>query len=273
MKPLVSVVITTKNEAKNIGRCIRSVKKQSYPQELIEIIVVDNNSTDRTVEIAKKYTELVFNRGPERSAQRNFGMINKSTGDYAMFIDADMILSPKLIAECVAKIKSDKKIIGLYIPLRWIGNNWIIKSRGFEREFYDNTCLDAVRFVRKKEFVAIGGFDDKLYAGEDWDLDRRIRNTGKVDFVKAKLFHMEDENINLKEIIGKVNYYSDNLSIYVKKWGENDKEIKKQLGFFYRLFVVFFEKKKYKKLLRHPIISVKMYFLKFIMGVYYLKRR
>jgi len=56
MLPIVSVVITTKNEENNIENCIKSVKNQAYPPELI---VVDNNSTDRTKELARKYTDKV----------------------------------------------------------------------------------------------------------------------------------------------------------------------------------------------------------------------
>lgn len=67
---LISVIITTKNEEKNIGKCLESVLAQTYPAGNIEIIVVDNGSTDKTKEIAIKYTEKVFNGGPERSAQK-----------------------------------------------------------------------------------------------------------------------------------------------------------------------------------------------------------
>ncbi len=69
--PLVSVIVTTKNEERNIENCLKSIRNQTYKN--IEIIVVDNNSDDRTKEIAKKYTAQVFNHGPERSAQRNLG--------------------------------------------------------------------------------------------------------------------------------------------------------------------------------------------------------
>lgn len=94
MNPLVSVVITTKNEERNIESCIKSILEQSYQN--IEIIVVDNYSTDKTKEMALKYTDKVYDKGPERSAQRNYGMIDKSNGEYVMFVDADMILSPDL---------------------------------------------------------------------------------------------------------------------------------------------------------------------------------
>jgi len=81
---IVSTIITTKNEAKNTGNCLRSIKNQTYlfhrnevtlrdPEDRIEIIVVDNNSTDGTKGIAKRFTDKVYNYGPERSAQRNFG--------------------------------------------------------------------------------------------------------------------------------------------------------------------------------------------------------
>jgi len=102
--PIVSVIITTRNEEKNIENCLKSIKEQTYPQEEIEIIVVDNNSTDRTKEIVARYTEnpsgngfafhgvKVYNFGPERSAQRNFG-VQEAEGKYILYLDTDMILS------------------------------------------------------------------------------------------------------------------------------------------------------------------------------------
>ena len=50
-RPLVSVVITTKNEEENIGRCLESIKKQTYQQNRIEIIVVDNNSENKIIDL------------------------------------------------------------------------------------------------------------------------------------------------------------------------------------------------------------------------------
>lgn len=67
---LVSIVITTKNEEENIASCIESTKKQNYPEEKIEIIVVDNDSADNTKTIARKYTDKVFNHGPKDRLKR-----------------------------------------------------------------------------------------------------------------------------------------------------------------------------------------------------------
>ena len=276
MNPFVSIVITTKNEEKNIKNCLESILKQTYPRDKIEIIIVDNNSTDRTKEIASVITSEAkqsirfFNRGPERSAQRNFGMIQKAQGEYVMFIDADFILEKDLIEECVKNVKKDNGLIGLYIPLRWVGNNWIIKARGFEREFYDGTVLDAARFIKKDIFIKESGFDERLFAGEDWDLDKRIKKYGKIGLIKSKFLHHEDESINLKDFLRKIRYYSGNLSIYINKWGKNDKDIKKQFGILYRYFIVFFENGKWQKLISHPILTFKMYWLKLLIGVSFL---
>lgn len=268
--PLVSVVITTRNEEKNIRNCLESVKCQSYPR--IEIIVVDNNSTDSTQQLAAEYTPHVYNKGPERSTQRNFGMINVAKGKYVMFVDADMILSHGLIQEALNKIESDRSLVGLYIPLRWVGSNWIIKSKGFEREFYDATCLDAVRFIKRNVILKIDGFDDRLYGGEDWDLDRRIRGIGEVDIIDSVMYHYEDEDITLRKYLKKMLYYSKNMDIYIEKWGKADSEIKNQFGLWYRYFVVFIEKGKWKKILRYPSLAIGMYWLKFLVGFVFLFR-
>lgn len=271
--PSISVIVATKNEEKNIENCLKSISEQTYPRNKIEIIVVDNNSIDRTKEMAKKYTDKVYNKGPERSAQRNFGMIDIAKGKYAMFIDADMVLSQRLIEESVNKMEKNKDLVGLYVPLRWVGNNWIIKVKGFEREFYDATCLDAVRFIKRDVVVKMGGFDERLYAGEDWDLDKRTRKVGKVSIIKSKMYHHEDKDINLKEYFKKRRYYSNNMDVYIRKYGADDPDIKKQFGLWYRYFGVFMKNGKWKKLLRHPLLTLRLYLLKFMVGIQYLIRK
>ena len=274
---LISIIINTKNEAKNIEKCLKSVIGQSFPAENTEIIVVDNNSTDKTRQIIDQFSERlaplnlkVFNRGPERSAQKNFG-VEKSQGEYFLHLDADMVLSENVVKECVEEVSRDKNIIALYIPEKIIGRGFWGKVRNFERGFYDATAIDAVRFIRKDKFLETGGFDEKLYAGEDWDLDKRLKKLGKFDIIKSPLYHNESE-FSLKKYLAKKKYYSKNLDVYIEKWGKNDPDIKKQFGFFYRFFDVFIEKGKWKKLLRHPFLAIGMYFLRILVGVKYITR-
>ena len=101
---LVTAIITTKNEALVIKRLIDSILKQSYRN--IEIILVDNNSTDKTKQIAKNMGLQVLNKGPERSAQRNFG-VKKSHGRYFMILDADMELQKDVVKECIEIIEKN----------------------------------------------------------------------------------------------------------------------------------------------------------------------
>ena len=79
--PVVSVIVTTRNNEATIKACLDSIVGQSYRP--IELIVVDNQSTDNTKAIAENYAKLLFDKGPERSAQRNFAA-KKASGKYIL---------------------------------------------------------------------------------------------------------------------------------------------------------------------------------------------
>lgn len=269
--PLISITITTKNEEKNIDHCLKSIKKQTYPQRKLEIIVIDNNSTDKTKKIAQKYTDKVFNKGPERSVQRNLGMLKKSQGKYLMFLDADMTLSPLLIEKAVNKLENSS-LVALYIREIILGNSFWNKVRCFERSFYNATVIDCVRIIKKSVFEKTNGFDPSLIGPEDWDLDKKIRNLGKVEVLNKKravIYHHE-ERFNLKKYLEKKNYYAKSFQTYIKKWGKDDFDIKKQFGFKYRYLNVFMEKGKWKKMISHPILTGGMFFLRIMVGVIFL---
>ena len=268
---MVSVVVTTKNEENNIANCLQSIRNQTYPEEKIEIIVVDNYSSDKTIKMAKKFTDKVYTKGPQRSVQLNFG-VQKAKGEYILYPDADMILSEKVIIECVDKCENED-YVALYIPEKIIGNGFWIDVRDFERSFYNATCIDAVRFVRRDKFLETGGFDENLDFGlDDWDFDRRVKEVVKVGIINASLYHNEGR-FSLKRYLKKKGRYSKTFNKYVQKWGKDDPKIKNQLGIWYRLFGVFIEDGKWKKLLRHPIKTFGMYFLRFMVGITYLRSR
>ena len=293
--PLVSVVITTKNEEKNIGNCLQSVAEQSYGN--IEIIVVDNISTDKTKEISRKYTDFVFDKGPERSAQRNFGMINIASGKYVMFLDADMILSQYLIEQCV-KTMEEKGSLALHIPEIILGKSYFSKVRRFERSFYDGTVIDGARFFKKNIFVAVKGFDESMSGPEDWDIDKKVKQLGPIELLQREvkpspvekkwimkkfietrgvsvpepenvIYHNESE-FDLKKYLSKKKYYVQSFDTYIEKWGKTDPDIKKQFGLPYRFFTVFF--RKWEVCLHDIHLLLGMYFLRFLVGVQFLCR-
>lgn len=289
-KNLVSIIVTTKNEEKNIENCLLSIKSQTYKP--IEIIIVDNFSTDRTKEIAVKYTNLVYEKGPERSAQRNYGMIEKSSGEYLMYVDADMILSPSLLEGCVMAFQNNPEWVALHIPEVILGKNFWSKVRRFERFFYNGTVIDGARFFRKEFFLKTGGFDLSFSGVEDWDMDKMIKKFGKIGLLSfrenipeksslhsfltrhgikpsrygACIYHNESEFL-LTKYLKKKKYYAETFSPYIEKWGKSDQDLKKQFGFLYRYFIVFLENGKWKRLLMHPILTTGMYFLRILVGL------
>jgi len=263
---MVSVVITTKNEEKNIENCLRSIKGQTFKN--IELVVVDNFSEDKTVEVAKKYGAKVYFKGPERSSQRNYGA-QVSSGKYLLYLDADMILSLNVIKECVEKCEIDS-VDALYVPERIVGDGFWIKVRDFERSFYTGTVVDAVRFIRKDLFERVEGFDESLIGPEDWDFDRRIRKIGRTGIVNSALYHNEG-SFSMKGYLKKKNYYTDGIKNYIRKWGADDPETIRQTGVWYRLMGVFVEKGKWKKLIRHPLFTIAMYCLRLRVAVGYLQ--
>ncbi|MFH1744569.1 MAG: glycosyltransferase [bacterium] len=262
--------MTTKNEEKNIENCLKSVLRQTYPRDKIEIIVVDNNSVDKTKEISLKYTEKVFDNGPERSAQRNYG-VKQSQGDCFLYLDADMILSENVVADCVEHVLKREDVVGLYIPEIIMGKSFWCQSRRFERSFYNGTVIDCVRFVRKNKFLEVGGFDETMSGPEDWDLDKKLKKLGKVELIKTPIYHNEGE-FNLKKYLDKKSYYIKSFDKYIEKWGKNDPDVRKQFGLWYRYFLVFVEDGKWKKLLVHPILTCGMFMLRFLVGVRFLMR-
>ena len=295
VNPLVSVIVTTRNEERNIGNCLQSIQLQTYKS--IEIIVVDNNSTDRTQDIARSFTDVVVNKGPERSAQRNHGICDLATGQYVMFIDADMILSPTLIAECLKVIQIDDAV-ALHIEEVILGRGVLAKIRRFERSFYSGTVIDGARFFLRSIFIEIGGFDKSLPPGpEDWDLDKRLKKHGRIalvenhgqeynwnlqSFVEKRgvffnkhfigIYHNEDEQ-SLMQYLRKKSYYAPSMAVYINKWGSRDSDIKRQLGIRYRFFGVFFNRKSVRKIVRNPEKIIGVLVLRLLVGMFYLFKK
>ena len=258
---LVSVIITTKNSSRTLEKCLISIKDQIY--ENIELIVVDNNSLDNTKEISKKYTDKVFNKGPERSSQRNFG-VDKSKGKYVLIHDSDIYFHPNSVKECVEVVEKDK-CDAVILPEISIGEGFWTKVKAFERSFYiGNDYIEAARFFDKEVFLKIGGFDENLFAGEDWDLTARLRDKGyKISRVKSLLKH-DEGRLSFFGSSGKKRYYSKNFfEVYAKK---NPKYFKKQMNIFDR----FPPDKILIKGIRHPVLFLGMVLMK---GVEYFRAR
>lgn len=251
--PLVSVIIPTKNSSRTLEACLESIKNQTY--ENIELIVVDNNSTDNTKEIAKKYTNKVFNYGSERSAQRNFGA-EQAKGEYLLIHDSDIYFNVDSVKECV-ELSQAENCDAIILPEKSIGIGFWAKVKAYERSFYvGNDLIEAPRFFKRAVYEKLGGYDESLYAGEDWDLTIRFRDAG-YKISRAKIFIEHDEGkMDLFGSSRKKKYYASNFfAIYAK---EHPREFKKQMSFFVRFPL----NKIIKQGLNHPILFSCMIFMK-----------
>ena len=154
-RPLVSVIVTTRNNQATLDACLGSVTAQTYTP--LELIVVDNNSTDGTADIARRYTKQVLNKPPERSVQRNFG-VARARGQYVAIIDSDMELEPEVIAACVAGVQNNSKAVAAIIPEESFGQGFWAQCKRLERSFYVGVdWIEAARFFDRQTYMAAGG--------------------------------------------------------------------------------------------------------------------
>jgi len=121
--PQLSVVIATKNEEKNIRECLESIRRGEWVDE---IIVVDDVSTDKTVEICREYTDKIFVNDSKGSFHKNKNLgIEKAIGEWILSIDADERVGPELAEEIRKAITKSEKV-GYYISRKnYFLGKWI----------------------------------------------------------------------------------------------------------------------------------------------------
>lgn len=257
--PLISIIIPTHNSAGHLKILLDSVRKQK--SDKVEIIVVDNKSSDNTLNLTLAYNASIIKcegLPPQVAKQRNLGA-KSARGVYLYFMDHDMELSSGFISHFSKKISNPKfsEIDAWYIPEKIISNSkLLVTARNFEAEFINNTVVSAARLIKKTTFDKSDGFDPRLSSGPaDWDFDLQLRKVNsKFDVFDKNVYHHE-ENLNIRSYIFKKTNYISGEEIYKKKWKTQkrfyDDVVRRQYSLKYRIFWVFIENGKWKKLLRH----------------------
>lgn len=256
----ISVIIPVYNEQDKIEDCLKYLSKQTYRK--IEIILVDDCSTDKTVLKAKKINSslnlnlkiIQLNKHAERGIARNIGA-KKATGDYLFFIDADMSLSMNVIDECIQFIKDNSDIKALIIPEKSIGEGFWAKCKQLEKKCYlGDETIEAARFFEKETFWKVGGWDSKMISGEDWDLTRRIRSKYKIGRIKSFIYHHEYK-LTLWRTIKKKFYYGFVSGAYLEK---NPLSIRTFILFVFRPSFI----RNWRLIIFDPLHGIGMFFLK-----------
>ena len=191
----LSVIVPAWNEEKRIGTAIASLQRAAavYERErggATEIIVVDNNSSDRTSSVARHCgVTVVFEPINNIGKARNTGA-KAATGKFIAFCDADNEVTENLLV-LIHDHLENLRIVG--------GGTWIVPAtRSLKVRFFFFLWGLYVRFsrvgvgllhCRRADFEAFGGFDETIYAAEDLQLAYALKNLGRPRGQKFKLLH------------------------------------------------------------------------------------
>jgi len=167
MESKISVAIATFNEEKNLSRCLDSVKDW-----IDEIVIVDGGSTDRTVEIAKRYgARVIITNNPPIFHINKQKAIDACSGDWILQLDADEVVSKSLKHEIIKSLKQKNRADGFWIPRKnFFLGRWL--KKGGQYPDY------VIRFFRRgKAYLPCKSVHEQMEV------------KGKVDYFKGDLLH------------------------------------------------------------------------------------
>ncbi|MHB8842648.1 MAG: FkbM family methyltransferase, partial [Candidatus Aquicultor sp.] len=243
----VAIIVPTRNSARTLRACLESIRGQRQP---CTVIVVDNGSTDDTRSIAVELADIVLAIGPERSAQRNAGAA-ATEAKVIGFIDSDMVVDPDVVTQALEQMAFGVEAV--VVPEHTIGSGFVARIREFERAQYVGASkVEAARFFTHSAFDAVGGFDESLNAGEDWDLSLRIMELGvKVGHVDACIQH-DEARVSFLAHCAKKGRYGTGLWLFLAKHGDEGRKLVMDRPYVHRPWT----------LLRHPILGAGLILLK-----------
>lgn len=290
--PSISFIVPTYNGEKTIAQCVNSVLESDYPQKKIEIIVVNNNSIDKTAEILKKFP-IVYLEEPRqgRSYARNTGA-QFATGDILAFIDSDCKISKNWAREISKEFRLKKMggTQGPIIPIADIGDeeNLLSKFRFYQSlrsTSGTHILLDvttpkfpminsATCAYRRTAFNQVGGFDILLERHEDIDLSKRIFNSGYIvsscpSATSEVFWHGE----GWKDFMQRAIAHGRTQVDYEKKWGKHEAPLKLIYYIFISKLMNLFKKNTLKINFVHEAINTTLSFISFFSFSFYWFQR
>jgi glycosyltransferase involved in cell wall biosynthesis len=211
----VSVIIPNYNYAQYVGKAIESVLLQTYSN--LEVIVVNNGSTDDSLEILKAFEgkiKLIDQVNLGQSGARNSGLLH-ATGDLIAFLDADDFWEPTKLEKQIDLINEEFQLVYSGISTFYEG---AISDAEVLLPVYKGDCssffLDrpAASIVLSGESTAIftkllmervGAFDLELNSSAGWDFFRRASELTNFDFVAEPLTHRRAHSVNMSNSVDK----------------------------------------------------------------------
>jgi glycosyltransferase involved in cell wall biosynthesis len=182
--PLVSVVVIGRNEAKNLPSCIKSIREMDYPQDRLEMIYVDTDSTDGSPDVARSLRIEVCEEHsdfPSPGLARNRGW-QEAKFDIVHFVDGDIVIDPNYLTIAVACLGRDRVacVIGR-LQERHASDNLITRILEYPwkmRQPGDVDAPGAGGTFLKSALVEVGGYRSDVSGGEETELGARLRDRG-----------------------------------------------------------------------------------------------
>ncbi|HET8888494.1 MAG TPA: glycosyltransferase [Candidatus Angelobacter sp.] len=182
----ISIIIPALNEERMIGRCLESLAKLATSRDLFEVIVVDNGSRDRTLEIAESFhdrlnVKVLQKTNVRISALRNLGA-RAAAGDILAFLDADCLAPQDWLDRMLELVPADGAgVVGAHYLLpddsTWVGRTWHrYQEAPKSGEVSHVPAGDLI--MRREDFLRLGGFDETIQTNEDYELCERARKSG-----------------------------------------------------------------------------------------------
>ncbi len=172
--PLVSIIVPMYNAEQFVGETLRSIEKVDYPA--IEVVIVDDGSTDGSAAIAQRFVDNHANwsliRQPNRgvSAARNLG-IRSSYGKYILPVDADNLLAVDFITLAVSVLEYNPDVKVVAPTAEYFGDRsgvWKLPEFSLKLLARRN-LMDTCALYRRADYDRCGGYCEELMAREDWD--------------------------------------------------------------------------------------------------------
>lgn len=215
---MISVVIPTYNEEKNIEKCLHALEKQTLPRHKYEIIVVDGQSKDKTVEIAKKYADkVIMQKSKGVGGARNDGV---AVAKYELIAttDADCTVPEDWLKNIVQAFDSHNIVlVSGKVKLVDSAPHINITYMTTEKIWHMMSVLKISHFLcgantafRKKEFMEIGGYSD-IPILDDFEISLRMKNKGKMKYKRNIYVHYSARRLT-KDGLGKNGY------LWVSNW-------------------------------------------------------
>jgi len=238
----VSIILVIKNEAKQIHKCIETLLNQSHKD--FEIIVLDDQSTDNTINIIKSFKSpkiKLFNTKGKKitghANRRNYAL-SKANGEFIFFTDGDCSAHYNWLKEGI-KVFKNKKCLGVEGKTFYEGTNGITVADYLTQRLTPGGFMTCNVAYRKSAIIEVGKFDPKFKnTYEDRDLGIKILKIGEIVFENNMLIFHQQKKVTIKTLFKRAQRAGDMVYFDIKHGRKASEYISRRIIYPQHLIIV-----------------------------------